>query len=376
MNTPKEQSICLCMIVKNESQVIRRCLDSVRSLISHWVIVDTGSTDGTQDIIRSHLQSIPGTLHESPWQDFAHNRSEALRLARPHGSYSLVIDADDLLELAPDFEMPGLTLDGYSFNICDGSHLYPRTQLVNNRLAWYYRGVLHEFITCDDTSTGGHLDINMRRLHDGARRKDPTIFLKDAEIFEKALQAETDSYLRSRYTFYLAQSYKDARQPAKALENYLKRASLGGWVQEVFYSYYQAGRQMEELNYADDMVLGTYQLATNALPERLEAAHAASRYCRIKKLYQRGYDIAKTSLGRPMVPGALFGEPVVYESGLLDEFSVNAYWIGNYVECLDACLMLLESGKMASTDLPRVFANARYALRQIASLSPSPQRRA
>ena len=48
-----------------------------------------------------------------------------------------------------------------------------------------------------------------------------------------------------------------------------------------------------------------------------------------------------------MLPAALFGEPWVYETGLLDDFAVNAYWIGKYVECLGACLKLLESGKMA-----------------------------
>jgi len=360
-----ETTICLCMIVKNEALVIQRCLDSVRSLISHWVIVDTGSTDGTQDVIRQHLRDIPGTLHESPWQDFAHNRSEALRLARPHASYSLVIDADDLLELAQDFEMPALTQDSYSVNICDGSHRYPRTQLVNNRFDWYYRGVLHEFITCDASCTSGHLDINMRRLHDGARRKDPSVFQRDAEVFEKALRVETDSYLRSRYTFYLAQSYRDARQPAKALQCYLSRAELGGWAQEVFYSYYQAARCMEQLDYSDKIILGTYSLATHALPERVEAAHAASKLCRIRKMYQRGYDIAKASLGKPLLPDALFGEPWVYETGLLDEFAVNAYWVGKHVECLDACLTLLESGKMASAELPRIFANARYALQHL-----------
>lgn len=357
--------ICLCMIVKNEALVIQRCLDSVRALISHWVIVDTGSTDGTQDVIRSYLHDIPGTLHESPWQDFAHNRSEALRLARPHGSYSLVIDADDLLELAPGFEMPALTHDSYSVNICDGTHRYPRIQLVNNRFSWFYRGVLHEFITCDAACTSGHLDINMRRLHDGARRKDPSVFLRDAQVFEKALKVEADAYLISRYTFYLAQSYRDARQPAKALQHYLRRAELGGWDQEVFFSYYQAARRMEELDYADEIVLATYQQATDALPERVEAAHAASKFCRIKKMYQRGYDIAKANLGKPLLPGALFGEPWVYETGLLDEFAVNAYWIGKHVECLDACLTILESGRMANAELPRIFANARYALQHL-----------
>ncbi len=96
------------MIVKDEAPVIRRCLDSVRPLIDHWVIVDTGSTDGTQDIIREHLKDLPGELHERPWRDFAHNRSEALALARPHADYSLIIDADDVLEIPKGYKLPRL----------------------------------------------------------------------------------------------------------------------------------------------------------------------------------------------------------------------------------------------------------------------------
>ena len=63
--------------------MIRRCIDSVGGLISHWVIVDTGSTDRTQAIVREQLKRLPGELHERPWRDFSHNRTEALELARP-----------------------------------------------------------------------------------------------------------------------------------------------------------------------------------------------------------------------------------------------------------------------------------------------------
>src|SRR5271165_2538983 len=101
-------SVCLCMIVRNEAPVIRRCLESVKPMIDYWVIVDTGSTDGTQEIIKDYMKEIPGELFERPWQNFEHNRNEALTLARGKAEYVLIIDADDILIYDSDFRMPKL----------------------------------------------------------------------------------------------------------------------------------------------------------------------------------------------------------------------------------------------------------------------------
>jgi Glycosyl transferase family 2. len=79
------KTVCLNMIVKNEIHVIRRCLSAVKEFIDYWVIVDTGSTDGTQEAIREFMKDSPGELHERPWCNFAHNRNEALDLARKRG---------------------------------------------------------------------------------------------------------------------------------------------------------------------------------------------------------------------------------------------------------------------------------------------------
>src|ERR1700722_13597203 len=85
--TEAASQICLNMIVKNESHVIERCLASVKGIIDYWVIVDTGSTDGTQEIITNYLKDIPGELIERPWKNFGFNRTEALLLAREKGDY-------------------------------------------------------------------------------------------------------------------------------------------------------------------------------------------------------------------------------------------------------------------------------------------------
>lgn len=355
------QSICLCMIVKNEAAVIRRCIDSVRPLITHWLIVDTGSTDGTPAIIKDCLRDVPGELHERPWKDFAHNRTEALALARPLADYSFIIDADDVLELPEDFASTSLTADGYTVDIRDGSLVYPRVQLVSNRFTWCYRGTLHEFIISEDANATSHLPWGIRRNHDGARRKDPNCFTRDAEILEKELLTETDPMLVKRYMFYLAQSYRDGGQVEKALNTYLRRAALGGWQEEVYVSLYQAARLMERLEYSDLQIIDAYEAATSYLPLRGEAAYWASRYCRTRGLNRQGYDIAQRCLGRPVPAGSLFAEPWIYETGLLDEYAVNAYWVGRYEDCLEACLKILSTGRLGGPDLQRVISNALLA---------------
>jgi glycosyltransferase involved in cell wall biosynthesis len=92
------QKICLSMIVKNENGPhLFRCIESVRPFISSWAVVDTGSTDGTQETVRMYLEDIPGELIEREWaDDFSCARNQALELARKRGAaFAMVLDADD-----------------------------------------------------------------------------------------------------------------------------------------------------------------------------------------------------------------------------------------------------------------------------------------
>ena len=92
--------ISLVMIVKDEAKFIERCLASVKPLISRWLIVDTGSTDGTQALIKKTMKKIPGELLEREWVDFGTNRTEALELARGTAEWTLELDADMTAEAA------------------------------------------------------------------------------------------------------------------------------------------------------------------------------------------------------------------------------------------------------------------------------------
>jgi glycosyltransferase involved in cell wall biosynthesis len=359
---PMTNKLCLNMIVKNEAPVIRRCLASVLPIIDYWVIVDTGSSDGTQEIIREFFRDkgVPGQLYEKPWKDFAHNRSEALALARPHADYTFIIDADDAMELPEGYRLPELTADSYSLDIDFANIRYHRTQLVRNSLAWYWRGVLHEFLECKEARDSGHLPILMRCNHDGARRRDPETYVKDGALLKSALLTETDPFLISRYSFYLAQSYRDCGEKERALEMYLARARLGFWQEEVFVALYEAAKLMEALERPEQEVIDAYLRAAAAQPCRTEALHGASRFCRYKGRNQEGYEIAKRGIDIPL-PGGLFVEPWIYEYGLLDEFAVNGYWAGHYKESLDASLRILTEGKVSGETMKRIVENARFA---------------
>ena len=106
-------TICLNMIVKNEAALIRRCLDSVVPHIDSWVIMDTGSSDGTQDLIREHLRALPGELFEGPFTDFGQARTEALARVGDRADYVLFMDADDTLVCPESYALPLLTADAY-----------------------------------------------------------------------------------------------------------------------------------------------------------------------------------------------------------------------------------------------------------------------
>jgi glycosyltransferase involved in cell wall biosynthesis len=94
------------MIVKNESKVIRRCLESVRDYVDAWCISDTGSTDGTQEIIQEVLRGIPGKLLERDWVDFSTNRNEAIDAGLSfEPDWFMTLDADEEFTIAPGFDL-------------------------------------------------------------------------------------------------------------------------------------------------------------------------------------------------------------------------------------------------------------------------------
>ena len=370
------KTIGLCMIVKNESKVILRCLESVRPIVDYMLIEDTGSTDGTQQIIADWLgrQNLPGMVIEEPWRDFAYNRSHVLAKFRSvgHVDYALIIDADDQLVIEEGFDPAGFKSamqdDLYDVQIRQGRSRYFRPQICSNRKEFCFKAVLHEYLETPPSGSITRADAKgfyIESGRSGARNQNLRKYRDDAAVLENALLSETDPFLISRYTFYLAQSYRDCGEREKALVNYQKRVGLGFWAEEVFESLYEAAKLQEALKLPAEEVIATYLKAAEAVPTRAEALHGASRFCRLNGRNAEGYRYAKRGLEIPLPAGGLFVESWIYEYGLRDEFAINAYWSGHYRESLDACLRLLECPALPADQRGRIVQNARFALEKL-----------
>lgn len=363
-------TICLNMIVKDEAHVIRRCLDSVRPFIDRWAIVDTGSTDGTQDIIREHFKDVPGELFERPWKNFGHNRTEALELARGQADYLFIIDADEILELPAGFTRQPLTKDAYSLLVEYGGVSYGRVCLVSARLTWRYVGVLHEYLEADSAYSQERLSGPKVIPHlEGGRGQGVSTaekYANDARILENALRDEPEN---SRYVFYLAQSYRDAGQWKKAFRNYKRRAGMGGWAEEVWYSLFEMAKLSERLQLEPSVIVARYLDAYDNRPQRAEPLVELARFQRERSRFGIAHLFAARAIAMPRPEDILFVDIGTYEWRAIDEFAVASYWLGRYQDCAQACEQLLHGGRLPFEHRARVTQNLNFAMTELGKAS-------
>lgn len=348
--------ICLNMIVRNEAHVIQEGLDTVAPYIASWVIVDTGSDDGTQEVIRKHMASlgIPGDLHERPWRNFGENRSEALTLAQGHGDYIWVIDADDVVVGAPDFR--GLRADVYNLRYRDGSVSYWRRQLFRDQMTWRYVGVVHEYAECDSPYVEERLDgdyvIDSRRL--GARNLDSRKYERDRDLLLNEVERHPDD---ARSVFYLAQSYFDMGDFESARRWYARRTEMPGWDEETFCAMLRVAESKSVLGAPWPDVQDAYLRAWEFRPTRAEPLHAIAYKYRTDERYQLGHLFAQRAADVPASDDALFVGAEIYAWRAVDEQAICASWIGRQDEAFTLCRRLLARADLPDDDRERIAGN-------------------
>jgi glycosyltransferase involved in cell wall biosynthesis len=263
--------LALNFICKDESHVIGKMLESCKTITDLIVVNDTGSTDGTQDIIRKFGEdnNIPTYVFERPFDDFEKSRNHAMDKLRDvvqelgwdsnkvHGYW---FDCDETLVIDSKFNKEQFVNDLYMINTFIGQMKYTRNTFfkVSKPFKWY--GPIHEFIICDDKNiTSGlaeNILVDVKMTGSSWQGDIPTKYKNHAFVLEKYIDANRQD---PRWIFYTAQSYHDSasvpdnkeeneERLRRALKYYRERVGrTDGYAEEIFYSQYRIGTIMRNL---------------------------------------------------------------------------------------------------------------------------------
>ena len=336
-------TVCLNMIVKDESHIIESTLQNLLKYISfdYWVICDTGSTDTTPDIIRSFFASrnIPGELVFHTWKDFGYNRTLALEVAFMKTDYVFVFDADDTIHGTFGLPTP-MSNDCYQLQFGPGTR-YTRPLLFNNHKKWRYKGVLHEFLEPIDTmgpsvTLVGNYYVESGRT--GHRNLDHDKYYKDALILEQAFENEPPDGLKTRYAFYCAQSYRDAHDVDMAIQWYKKVLTYPlHWNQELYFSSLQLGHLYQKKNQWDD-AMHYYMKTMEYDSERVEGVvatmkhyHTINNHALVNALYHKHKQYNKKVINKLFVDASLYQDYIEYYN------SISAYYVHDKISGYQCC---------------------------------------
>jgi glycosyltransferase involved in cell wall biosynthesis len=324
-----QKTVCLNMIVKNEQAVISRCLQSVLPIIDTWVIVDTGSNDGTQKIIEDFFaeKNIPGKLYERPWVNFGHNRNEAFSLAKNRADYILFMDADDLLSFAEDFILPDLTEDFYLTTSYDGRLASQLPRIVKTSRDWKWQGVIHEYVAAPDVRGSPLPGVSYIYNHDGARAKDPTSLERDLAL----LQSDPSP----RNLFYTICTYLQMKKPEEALEACKKRILVGDREEETFMAYMIQSDLEHMLGKGWYAVKESLIKAYALRPHRFEPLYVLSTIFWDEKNYELGYELIRLAVLLPQENrDMLCVQTWIHEYGLSLQYALFCAMTHRYEEGL------------------------------------------
>lgn len=325
-------TLCLNMIVKNESKIIKRLLSSVLPIIDSYCICDTGSTDNTIELIETFFKekNIPGKIVHEPFKNFCHNRTFAFKSAYGMSDYLLLMDADMILEI--------ISFDKHILNKYDCFHVlqgnnnfyYQNIRIVKNNGLFSYLGVTHEYINFPSDMKILSLpkdSLFIIDIGDGGSKSNK--FKRDIKLLNDGIKDEPNNV---RYYFYLANSYYDHGDTDLAIYYYKKRIIMNGWEQEVWYSYYRIGLCYKRKNKMDKAICMWLE-GFNSFPGRIENLYEIVNYYRImgkQKIAYQFYLMAYNILQKKNkdIDNYLFLHKDIYSYKLIYEYTIIAAYVG------------------------------------------------
>lgn len=324
----------LVMIVKDEAAILPTTLPSILPFISHWTVVDTGSTDGTQAIVRSLLGSVPGQLYERPWINFGHNRSEAFALAHGTGDWLLALDADMTLTIEPGFTPPDVDALMIRMGTDDFSWRLPL--VIKGSIPWKSVGIVHEYTTRVDGQPYSAAPTDAIRVS-YPDRSSPEKSAARMDLIEAEWHRRPDD---ARLTFYMAQSLRENGRLVEARAYYRTRANMVGYDQEGWYSAYRAALLAPSWQEQVTELLACWEQRTSRLEPLVDAMRLLNANNLHRAAYKLGWDQVMF-IGEP--PDGLFIHKSAWAWGLAFELGIAAWWIGDREQAKELFDLVLAS---------------------------------
>ena len=342
----QQKTICLCAIMRQEEKALPRLIESCAPIIDYWVIIDTGSTDKSMEIVTSMMaeKGIPGELHQAEWVNFKVNRNELLGKAFGKADFLLLMDIDMTVHPTPEFDKTSLNADAYYIHYT-GDLDFAQQLLVSGKIKWRYENVTHEYIMADVSYTNGDLrSLPVTHHFDGGMRSDK--LERDRKLLEQDIIDNPDN---TRNYFYLAQTYNNLKLYDKALTYYRQRISKGVWPEEVYYSMYQVGLMLMHLKKRAETkqaFLDTWEYR----PSRFEALYMLGMLSREDKKYYQGAMYLETARNIPY-PKAdlLFIHKSIYDYLIKFDLAICYFYTGRVQEA-----KLLNEQVIANPSTPEV----------------------
>lgn len=331
--------LALVMIVKNEARSIRALAESLLPFIDRWTILDTGSTDGTQAIVREVFANVEGELIEEPFVDFGTTRNRALELAGDKAVFTLMLSGDETVQGAAALrafcekhrDAKGPQHGAYYTKVHFGTLVYDHARLARAEAGWRYVGVTHEVLQKERTNAPSIRVPDVFIHHDVSHRNDKAMRGR-WQLDEKLLaEAHRKQPKDTRTVFYLAQTYENLEQFIKAYQFYEKRARMGGWPEEVYESLFRKARTAEKLRKPWAEVQQMYLEAHSHSPHRAEPLYSIAWHYYQAKNHALTYLFASRGAQIPFPEkSSLFVDREVYHHKLLDLVGTAAYYVKEY----------------------------------------------
>lgn len=263
--------LTMVSIVKNEEEALPRLLDSVEGLVDNYVVVDTGSTDCTVEV----LESYGIAAHRREWVSFGHNLTEAFCIANTKGDWLLRLDADMTVSYhdgLKDWLGTEATADSYNVEIQENGTSWRLPLLVRGGMEWEYVGATHEYLNMGGRKSSDLVGLTIYHHADGSNRSDK--FQRDVDLLAPGVEANDP-----RAIFYTAESLRCLGRTQEAIKLFDRRARMTGtWEEEAWYAEYRAATLTLELDPQKgiERLLRCHARRT----ERAEPLYAVENWCR------------------------------------------------------------------------------------------------